>query len=201
MLDRDAAKGHAPLAEFCCGPCALDPSAMEVNGAAALFYRGGTVEVGGSPSPILILMLDQQGVLLGIACMTTEDQQLANAVFVQAYGREKRLKGRLLADEMTTLGDALLRACLEVGIHAASGATPQAYALTHYDNSRSHKALRRLGFDLSPSVKVQGPHGGWHNRYDPVPGEPFIHPQQLWHRPADLALTPLPAEVYVGPTL
>jgi hypothetical protein len=54
VLDRDRAQGFEPLAAFCCGHCALDPSAQEVNLTAAKLYLGGPPEAGGESPEVYV---------------------------------------------------------------------------------------------------------------------------------------------------
>jgi hypothetical protein len=196
-----AMKGFEPLAEFCCGHCGLDPSAKEVNDEAARLYCGGKADLGGPRVHAVILLLDEADTVLGFSGMEIENGDLANGSFIQVYGREKRLKGHLLADNKTTLGDALLRACLELAAHRTQGPkTPVTYALTQLDNAVSQDVLRRLDFEaVTTWERVQGPGGGYQRRYTVPKAKPFLHPQQLSRRPSGPPLSPLPAEVYVGP--
>jgi hypothetical protein len=193
------ARGYEPFAHFCCGHCALDPSASEVNGQAAKLYCGGPEALGGPQVKAAIRLLDENDNLVGFAGMQMEHPDLQGS-FVQVYGREKRLKGYVLADGSTTLGDALIHACLTLAAERTPGPkVPDCFAFTHLDNASSHAVLERLGFALLPWERVQGPHGAHQRRYNLPSGKQVMHPQDLWHRPKGDAPTPLPADVLAGP--
>jgi hypothetical protein len=200
VLDHDAAQGVEALSSFCCGQCGIDASAMEVNQTVGKLYVGGGPEQLGVDVATVILLLDEHDVLVGVSGMTVPAPNFGDVAFIQIYGREKRLKGYVLADGTTALGDALLRACIEVASHVMPGSdAPDAVAFTHWNNVTSHGALSRMGFELDLGEDVQGPQGGWHHRYTLPSGIKVMQDQQLWHRPAGLPLSPLPADVYIGP--
>ncbi len=193
------ATGYEPFAHFCCGHCALDPSANEVNARAAKLYCGGAEAIGGPQVKATIRLLDESDDLVGFAGMQIENPELGGT-FIQVYGREKRLKGHVLADGSTTLGDALIHACLTLAGERTNGANvPDAFAFTHLDNADSHAVLERFGFSLNPWKRVQGPGGAYQRRYALPSGKETMHQQNLWHRPKGAPPAPLPADVLAGP--
>jgi hypothetical protein len=193
------ARGYEPFAHFCCGHCALDPSAAEVNGQAAKLYCGGPAELGGPQVHSVLRLLDENDALLGFAGMEMQSTDLSGA-FIQVYGREKRLKGHLLANGVTSLGDALIRACLDLAAERTPGPqVPDCFAFTHLDNASSHAVLERFDFQIVPWKRVQGPGGAHQRRYDLPSGKQTMHPQNLWHRPKGDPPARLPANVLVGP--
>src|SRR2546423_699031 len=144
------AKGLPELADFCCGQCALEPSAAEVNAIAASLFGGE------QQWPMhVVLLRDRLDVLLGIAAVRPEGAVRFDPVpYLAGYGREKGLKRSTLADGKTGLGEALLRAGIEL-VTPADGPTPEMQALVMEDNQRSQRPIEAIGFRRADPERLQ----------------------------------------------
>jgi hypothetical protein len=86
----------------------------------------------------VILLCDQHDILLGIPLVVPEgDPRLDSVPYLNGYGREKRFTGYTLADHETTLGEALIRAAVEL-VTPYGGDAPELQALVRENNAQSH---------------------------------------------------------------
>ena len=206
VVDKAQAKGLELLSRFCCGHCSASESAREVNLTAQNLYDGDAVP------QHAILLEDEQRDLVGLSSVIlTGDLRLDPVPYLNGYGREKRLKGYMLADGKTTLGEALLRAAIELA--SGDAEPPEIQALVREDNEQSHGPLASLGFERIPNVRVvpelpagfQAPPGievvvQPTFRTTLPSGKVFDGGQEVWRRPAGLEPpAALPADVYAGP--
>jgi hypothetical protein len=212
VLRNDSDQPLEPLAGFCCGSCSKDPSAAEVNETAARLVAGGSLEEGGAVPQHVVLLLDRHDTLLGIASVRPEGAVRLDPVpYLNGYGREKRLARHTLADQKTSLGEALVRAAVELVTPAGSDA-PELQAFVRDDNTRSHQPLTNLGFERAEhermEVQVQLPEGVTAEEVEiPVffqvmlpSGKTNIVQQEVWRRPPGLELARLDPAVYGGPS-
>jgi hypothetical protein len=195
VIDHTQAKGRESLLKFCCGHCALEASAREVNEMAARLYAGGKIEHGGMGPQTVILLLDQTDTLLGITSIIVADPDMGGGTYIQGYGREKRLRGQLLADEETSLGQALIRAALDYAAAATPGPdTPNAYAAILRFNSGSERVLKDFGFVPMPFEYTAAG-----LRYTLPGGKQWMNMQQLYQRTAGPPPGALSPDVYTPP--
>jgi len=207
------------LAGFCSGDHRDDPDAEEVDLTAAALVAGGTrkrlVQLPGGLTGVkttvmgpqtVIVLHDQRNDRLGFASIEIEDPQVDGGTFINVYGREKRLKGRPLADGTTTIGDGIMRAVIEESTDATGDRdTPAIYALTRVTNGLSHAVLERFLFKLRDGERATDGLGNEQSdatgpiyEYKFPSGSTLIRSDQLWRREAGLALPNLPESVYVG---
>jgi hypothetical protein len=177
------------------------PDVQEVDATATALDRSQMVRLPTGQMAQLgpqtvILLHDQNDTRLGYASIEIEDPDVDFGTFINVYGREKGFQGRPLADDTTTIGDAVIRALIEESTQATPGdAAPAIYAFTRPENTFCHAVLRRSRFENQGGL----PGVDWANVYTFPSGKTLRrHHQQLWRRYAGLDLPPLSEEVYLG---
>lgn len=208
VIRNEEAERCRELSAFCCGLCAREPSAAEVNGIVGNLFHGEAV-----PQHV-VLLRDQRDLLLGIASVRPEGALRFDPVpYLNAYGREKQFKGWTLADGETSIGAALVRAAVEL-VTPIGGLAPEIQALVLADNYRSQRPLEALGFERAQNerlaVQIRDVPVGIDVSQIELPtlfqitcpsGKVVAQPQpqELWFRPGGLDLVSLDPEVYAGP--
>jgi hypothetical protein len=184
ILDGEKARGYAPFSTLRCGEQS-DKAVREVE-LTARRLRAGAVKMTQTP----VVLESGAGLLLGYCSVHAReahyedghDRPWVAERYIVGFGRDARFAGFTLADGETKLGEAIVRAGLDmIAVEYAGRGLPRISALVRAENEASHRIFDGFGFGREDS-------------------ETTGYTQDLRVREAELALPePLDASAYVPP--
>ncbi len=175
ILDQEKPRHYEAFMAFRCG----DPASKavgEVQLTARRLYEGAT-ELSQTP----VVLEDSEHRMVGFCSVHTrppggypgEDPHLWIAErYIVAFGRDLRYRRRLLRDNTTWVGEAVIRAALDmIVLEAGAGPMPAVSALVRPLNKGSSRVLEGFGFESHPTVPLWGQNLLWRKRGLPPPPE------------------------------
>jgi hypothetical protein len=147
---------YAQFGNFSCGDPATSRSVREVQATIRMLHAGRF-----DPAPTAVVIESELGELLALCCLRSlpaeEEWSTDWSVDIPAFARASAHRGTVLGDGQTTLGEAVLRAALQVISKACAGRSrPAVLARVLPFNGESHAAFERLGFRLRTPTRRKG---------------------------------------------
>lgn len=172
---------YAGFGTFCCGDPDTEEAVREVQRTAERLHTGNTTM---TQTPVVVE--DDSGETVGYCSIHRRTARSAQPWmaerYIVAFGRDLKYRRYLLRDGVTHVGEALIRAGLDmIALEANGRPMPSVSALVRPENGNSHRVLEAFDFQCFPATSTG------------------LGQDLLW-REHGLAPPPgLPLEVYVAP--